>query len=209
MNKIIIIFVEGDTEEEFYKKLKSIIKNKCDNNFRQFDVIDIRIINLEGIGNAQSKAIRHFDRLKKHYVGIKVDYYVFFSYDVDVFKYKRKPPVDWKLVKKDFKKKCKKVYLIEAEDAIEDWFLLDKKGICSYLKLDEKYCNKSYKGIKGLEKLFYLADKTYAKGHSTKELIEFLDIGKILISICNNIHYLCEEIGFCKDKNFCKKDIYK
>lgn len=113
------------------------------------------------------------------------------------------------MVKKDFKGKCKKVYLIAAEEAIEDWFLFDIEGICNFLNLDKKYRNKSYKGIKDLEKLFDASNKTYVKGHTTKKFIESLDVEKILTSICKDICCLCEEIGFCKDKNFCKKDIYK
>lgn len=170
MNKIIIIFVEGDTDEEFYKRLISIIKNKCNNDFRQFNISKINIINLEGIGNAQSKAIRLFDRLKRD-TKIKADYYVFFSYDTDVFKYDRKPAVNWNSVKKAFKRKCKKVYLIAAEEAIEDWFLFDIEGICDFLKLDKKYRNRSYKGIKDLEKLFDAGNKIYTKGHITKNLL--------------------------------------
>lgn len=208
MNKIFIIFVEGDTDEEFYKRLISIIKSRCNNDFRQFDISRIEIINLKGIGNAQSKAIRLFDRIKKN-DKIKAKYYVFFSYDTDAFKYGKKPAVNWASVKKDFKIKCEKVYLIGAKEAIEDWFLFDIEGICSYLKLNEKYRNRSYKGIKDLEKLFEAANKTYIKGHMTKKFIESLDVEKILTSICKDICCLCEEIGFCKDKNFCKKDIYK
>ena len=80
MNKVIIIFVEGDTDEEFYKRLISIIKSKCNNDFKQFNISKVHIINLEGIGNAQAKAIRLFERLKRN-SKIKADYYVFFSYD--------------------------------------------------------------------------------------------------------------------------------
>ena len=86
MNKVIIIFVEGDTDEEFYKRLISIIKSKCNNDFKQFNISKVHIINLEGIGNAQAKAIRLFERLKRN-SKIKADYYVFFSYDTDIFKY--------------------------------------------------------------------------------------------------------------------------
>lgn len=208
MNKVIIIFVEGDTDEEFYKRLISIIKSKCNNDFKQFNISKVHIINLEGIGNAQAKAIRLFERLKRN-SKIKADYYVFFSYDTDIFKYGKKPAVNWDMVKKAFKRKCKKVYLIAAKEAIEDWFLFNIEGICAYLKLDEKYRNKSYKGIKDLEKLFDAGNKTYIKGHMTKKFIESIDVEKILTSICKDICCLCEEIGFCKDKNFCKKDIYK
>ena len=95
MNKVIIIFVEGDTDEEFYKRLISIIKSKCNNDFKQFNISKVHIINLEGIGNAKDRAIRLFDKLKKDINKAskkvskieKVDYYVFFSYDTDIFKY--------------------------------------------------------------------------------------------------------------------------
>lgn len=65
MNKVIIIFVEGDTDEEFYKRLISIIKSKCNNDFKQFNISKVHIINLEGIGNAKDRAIRLFDKLKR------------------------------------------------------------------------------------------------------------------------------------------------
>ncbi len=60
MNKGIAIFIEGETEIEFYKKLLKNIRPLCDD--RKFNVSKVVTRNLKGIGNYKNRAYRVFTK---------------------------------------------------------------------------------------------------------------------------------------------------
>ena len=61
MNKGIVIFVEGDTEEEFYRKLIANIRSLC--NESRFNLSKIIIRNMKCIGNYKNKAYDFLNHL--------------------------------------------------------------------------------------------------------------------------------------------------
>ena len=56
--KSLIIFVEGATEEEFYKKLLNNLKAGIDGNRFPYDKISFK--NMEGVSHFGNKAVRFF-----------------------------------------------------------------------------------------------------------------------------------------------------
>lgn len=83
---IVTLFVEGDTEVDFYKKLIAYFREK--NGGRLHCKVDVR--NVKGVGKYQNKVCRIFENsVKKQYPGY--DYKVVLCYDSDVFEYSRKP----------------------------------------------------------------------------------------------------------------------
>ena len=119
---ILTVFVEGDTEVDFYKKMIASIRQKLGKG-----KCNVEIKNVKGVGNYQSKVCRIFENsVKKKYPGY--NYIVVLCYDTDVFQYSRKPPVDWNAVIKALSdKRADKIEQIRAEKSIEDWFFV---GFC-------------------------------------------------------------------------------
>ena len=194
---ILTIFVEGDTEVDFYKKLIASIRQKVEKGR-----CNIEIKNVKGVGNYQSKVCRIFENsVKKKYPDY--NYVVVLCYDTDVFQYSRKPPVDWNTVTKALSDRgADKVEQIRVEKSIEDWFLLDSAGLKRFLKLPAKMGVSAYKGQKGLVHLFQKANKSYIKGVRCKGLVDALDMEKIFPHICREIHILCDTMGMnCSELN--------
>ena len=83
-DKVVVIFVEGDTEEEFYKVLLASLRKKCGGRF----LFNIVLNNVKGVGNYKSKVSRIFEkRIKKDYPGYQYD--VILCYDTDVLNLQR------------------------------------------------------------------------------------------------------------------------
>ena len=185
---IVTIFVEGDTEVDFYKKMIAYYRDK--NGGRLHCKVDVK--NIKGVGKYQNKVCRIFENsVKKRYPN--ADYKVVLCYDSDVFEFSRKPPVDWQEVTKALRKKgANDVRLVKAVTSIEDWFLYDTEGLRKFLKLPKKFKMDSYKGQKGLAQLFLRAKKTYIKGVRCNGLIETLDLNVIIPHIESEIVNISE-----------------
>ena len=191
VDTVVTIFVEGDTEVEFYKKLVSYLREK--NGGRLSCKVNVK--NVKGVGKYQNKVSRIFEK------GVKIQnpeskYRIVLCYDSDVFEFCRKPPVDWPEVIKTLKGKgAEQVLLVRAVTSIEDWFLYDQEGLRRFLKLPKKFKMTSYKGQKGLEQLFIRANKTYIKGVRCNGLVDALDLNIIIPNIQEEISNLEIALG--------------
>lgn len=198
---VLVIFIEGDTEVDFYNKMVASIKEKAGRS-----ACTVKIKNVKGVGNYQNRACRIFENgIKKNYPGYQ--YVIVLCYDTDVFLYSRKPPVDWDAVTKALKEKgADQVTLVRSNKSIEDWFLFDMEGLRSFLRISPKTKLPVYKGQKGLEQLFLKANKTYIKGVRCKGLVDALDMDKIFPHICGEIRSICITMGVdCgKENERCK-----
>lgn len=178
-SKLVVLFVEGDTEAEFYKLLINYYRNKSKNPFPE-----VKIINLKGIGRFEAKVVSKLknDILKdKKYKGLEIK--VFCCYDTDVFELAKKPPTNWTKVRKGIiELGIKSFYEIKSEKMIEDWFIKDIDGICEFLKI-KKPKKISKEGLKVLKDLFKASNKIYQKGSYTHKFLEKLDLAKIIDSL--------------------------
>lgn len=174
MKNGVVIFVEGETEKVFYNEMiEYMIKRNAGKQVKFF-----KVDNLKGIGRFESKLVGKFKNgFKNRYKDYNFD--VACAYDTDVFEYKSKPPVNWTKKTSELKNAgAKKVVRIKAKHMIEDWFLDDLHGLCSYLKVKEKMP----RGKDGNEKminLFKQKNKIYVKGTYTEKFINSLDMGLI------------------------------
>lgn len=194
--KVVVIFIEGDTEEEFYKILIQEIRNKAGGLLP----CKVEIKNVKGVGHYKSKVSRVFQKkIKPEYPNAQFD--IFLSYDTDVFTLDQKPPVNWDEVDQTLTGLgAKTVCHIEAQKSIEDWFLYDIEGIRAFLKLSRKTKLTGYQGTKGLQDLFKKANRTYVKGNNSTGLVQNLDFKKIFPKICPEIKSLCNVLGLnCSD----------
>ena len=193
MKRGIIVFVEGETEEEIYNIFIRYIHSIANNG--KFSTDKLLVRNLKGISNFRSKAIRVFSKeILPQNPNFEFD--IFLCYDTDVFDFSQKPPVDWKEVEKDLKNLgAKKVIHIKAKHSIEDWILNDFDGICRYLKISSTTNNISGSGFKKLESLFKKSNKVYIKGSKAKGFIESLSIQKIMCTNCTQVKNLCRLLG--------------
>lgn len=174
----VLIFVEGDTDEVFFKALIDYYASVSSNKLLPYDVC-----NLKGVTRYSSKLLA---KLKNEYLPTaKLGSYkimtVCCSYDTDVFEVKQPQIVKWDAIGKSVKRMgIDKFIRVGVKSSIEDWILDDMHGICNFLRL--KHVPSSLKGVNGYQKLLDLynkARKTYKKGFETKELINALDMSAI------------------------------
>lgn len=188
-NKYVVILVEGETDRVFYKALIDYYRANSIN-----EIIGCEVYSVGGFGNFAGKAI---SKLKN---GIKpkieksegVVVAVACAYDTDVFEYAAIPPIDWLKVKRGVRDLGVERFIeIKAKQMIEDWFLKDIEGLCSFLKI--KYDGKSVVGKDGAKKmqtLFKQANKVYQKGRYSQKFIDYLNIGKIRVAISDELSEL-------------------
>ena len=174
----VLIFVEGDTDEVFFKALINYYVSVSSNKLLPYEVC-----NLKGVTRYSSKLLA---KLKNEYLPTaKLGSYkiktVCCSYDTDVFEVKQPQIVKWDDIGKSVKRMGIDEFIrVGVKSSIEDWILNDIHGICNFLRL--KQVPSSLKGINGYQKLLDLynkARKTYKKGYETKELINALDMRAI------------------------------
>ena len=174
----VLIFVEGDTDEVFFKALIDYYTSVSSNKLLPYEVC-----NLKGVTRYSSKLLA---KLKNEYLPTaKLGSYkiktVCCSYDTDVFEVKQPQIVKWDDIGKSVKRMGIDEFIrVGVKSSIEDWILNDIHGICNFLRL--KQVPSSLKGINGYQKLLDLynkARKTYKKGYETKELINALDMSAI------------------------------
>lgn len=200
-DKVIVLFIEGDTEEEFYKRLLFILRNKFGGQFS----CNVIIKNIKGIDNYKSKVLRIFEKK------IKVDYpdsyfIVLLCYDSDTFELAQKPHINWDDVIRDLNQRgADEVHRIIAKKSIEDWFLYDIHGILKFLRLPRDTKIPDGTGAKRLQLIFRKGNKAYIKGKRSNGFIECLNMERILSCICKDIKNLCTALGInCKKEKKCK-----
>lgn len=196
MKDVIVLFIEGYTEVEFYKKVISLLREKNGGRL----MVEIKIKNMKGIGNYQDGAVNYIKKkIIPHFKDYKI--HVIICYDTDAFDLSKKPPVQWKTVKnKLLACGVDSVKFVKAHFAIEDWFLLDKNNLLKFLHLQKKTSIPSGKGQDVLKALFKKSNKVYIKGGRTVGLIDSLDIQLIMCKVCADINPICEELKIsCKD----------
>lgn len=186
-NKIVAIFVEGDTEIEFYKAVVQQIRQKTNKPFS----CSFEWINMRGVGNYKNDAQRKYLKIKKD--NPDADIYVFMCIDTDVFELAKKPPIDKAHLKHIFESlEAKQVCYIEAKHSIEDWFLCDFAGVLNFLHLPKSTKKPTTNGQDALKKLFKNANKVYVKGSKIEGFISKLDIPLIMKCCCNSLKPLCQ-----------------
>ena len=174
----VLIFVEGDTDEVFFKALIDYYSSVSSGNLLPYDVC-----NLKGVTRYSSKLLA---KLKNEYLptaqkgGYRIKT-VCCSYDTDVFEVKQPQIVKWDAIGKSVKRMGIDEFIrVGVKSSIEDWMLDDLQDVCSFLRL--KQVPSSLKGINGYQKLldlFNKARRTYKKGYETRELINALDMSVI------------------------------
>lgn len=174
----VLIFVEGDTDEVFFKALIDYYASVSSGKLLPYDVC-----NLKGVTRYTSKLIA---KLNNEYLpaamngGYKIKT-VCCSYDTDVFEVKQPQIVKWDYICKSVKRMGIDDYIrVGVKSSIEDWILDDLQGICAFLRL--KQVPSSLKGLNGYQRMLDLykrARRTYKKGYETKDLINALDMSII------------------------------
>ena len=153
----VLIFVEGDTDEVFFKALIDHYASVSSSKLLPYDVC-----NLKGVTRYSSKLLA---KLKNEYIptaqnGSYKIKTVCCSYDTDVFEVKQPQIVKWDAIGKSMKRMGIDEFIrIGVKSSIEDWILDDLQGVCSFLRL--KQLPPSLKGINGYQKLLDL----YKKAH--------------------------------------------
>ena len=177
-SKQIIIFVEGDTDEVFFKALLYYYKSSS-----QAPLTPCEVINLKGVTRYTSKLLAKLrneilPEAKRKNTCIQT---ICCTYDTDVFEVRNPLIVNWDSIRSKIRRMGVESFIkIGVSSSIEDWILDDVDGICSYLKL--KQIPKSLKGTNGNAKLCDLYSKArriYSKGYSAREMISSLNFSLI------------------------------
>ena len=200
--KVVVVFIEGDTEEEFYAQILQELRKKAGGKFQ----CKIEVKNVKGVGQYQKKVSRIFEKkLLKQFPDAEFE--IFLSYDTDVFELNQKPPVNWdEVTNKLLLLGANSVHQIKAKRSIEDWILYDIEGVRNFVKLPQKTKLSGYKGTVGLQQIFKKASKTYVKGNSSNGLVKALHFDIIFPQICSEICELCNALNVsCNSNNkLCK-----
>lgn len=174
----VVIFVEGDTDEVFFKAMLEYYKS-----ISQTELVPCEICNLKGVTRYSSKLLAKLKNdilpdAKSKNISIKT---ICCSYDTDVFEVRNPLMVNWDSIRKSIKRMGIENFIrIGVCSSIEDWILDDMEGICRYLNL--KQIPKSLKGADGnakLSDLYSKARRSYSKGYATREMVRALDFSKI------------------------------
>lgn len=193
MSKCLVLFVEGDTEVEFYKAVIAFAKEKREN--KTFDTC-IECKNVKGVGGFKNIAHRKFVREIKPKYGNNCEFTVVLCSDTDVFELEQKPPVNWKDIQnKMLSAGAKTVIMVKARESIEDWFLYDVDNIISFLKLKKNTKISGRNGYDKLKRLYKQADKVYFKGMNSNGMVAKLDIEKISIEVKDQLAPLYKSLG--------------
>ncbi len=174
----VLIFVEGETDEVFFKALMDYYASISDWKLPPYD-----ICNLRGVTRYTSKLLA---KLKNEYLpsarnsGYKIKA-VCCAYDTDVFEVRQPQIVNWSKLGKSVKRMgIEQFVLVSVRSSIEDWILDDMDTLCDYLNIKKQ--PKSLQGGDGYHKMMYLyslARKTYKKGYETRGIISALNFGVI------------------------------
>ena len=172
-----LFFVEGDTEEEFYKKEVP----------RHFHGLRKKLFNLGGNFNIHRKILgKTLDFINK-----KSDCTVRIYCCIDRESRSHNPPLDIEVLRNTFKNnplfksKVLSADTIIATQMIESWFFYDIEGIYKFLKTPKKdRKTKTYIPPEkfthiDLSNLFKRYNKTYIKGKKCSFFIDHLDTVKI------------------------------
>lgn len=178
MDKQVILFVEGDTDEVFFKQLLSYYAGVS-----KTLLLPCKICNLRGVTRYSTKLLA---KLKNEFVpaakqkNISIEA-VCCSYDTDVFDAGNPMIVNWDTLRNSILKMGVQNFVqLGIKSSIEDWLLCDLSGICDFLKLKE--VPKLLKGADGnakLTNLYSKVNKVYQKGYQAKALITALDMALI------------------------------
>ncbi len=190
----IVLFVEGDTDEVFFKALIDYYRLHS-----RTPLTPCSVYNLKGVTRYTGKLIA---KLKNEILpdanrrGFLIQA-VCCSYDTDVFEKANPLMVDWKSLEKSIRRMgVGELIRIGVRSSIEDWILDDMEGICTFLKI--RTVPTSLKGDDGFSRLTDLysrAKRSYQKGYFTKELVSSLDMGKIIKKRSGALMRLEEVLG--------------
>lgn len=193
MNKCLVLFVEGETEVEFYKKLIAHLKQKLPSG--KFKT-HLEYKNVGGVGGFKNIALRKFQKEIKPKYNESCEFTIVLCSDTDVFEFSPKPPVDWEEIRIELiAQGASKVILLLARQSIEDWFLKDLDGILCYLRLSKKTKVSGSNGYRKLQRLYGIANKVYLKGGSSKGLVDRLDMDLISKAVSDQLCQLYEVFG--------------
>ena len=162
MNKCLVLFVEGDTEVEFYKQVVANARKL--HPAGRFDT-NIEYRNVRGVGGFKSIALRKFVKEIKPKYEDDCEFTIVLCSDTDVFEFASKPPIKWNEVKKELENNgASKIIHVQAKRSIEDWFLCDTEGILGFLRLNKNIKLSGKNGYDKLQRLYKQANKVYYKG---------------------------------------------
>lgn len=200
MKKVITLYVEGETEEEFYNKLNKHLKSKyASNNY---------IIKVVCVKSNTRFACKLVNKFKNEIISkySKEEKIVCLCYDSDGFEFGKHPVINVNKLENDLKNAgANKIIHIVANKTIEDYIMIDSENVIKFLGLPKTTKIKGKDGLEKIKKLYSQANKTYFKGNRTSGLIDLIDMEKICNNVCQQISPLCKEIDVCCTK--CKKSL--
>ena len=198
MNKCLVLFVEGDTEVEFYKQVITNARKLRPSG--RFD-INIECKNVNGVGGFKNLALRKFIKEIKPKYDEECEFVVALCRDTDVFELSPKPPIKWSEVERDLLANgARDVIHVEATHCIEDWFLYDLDGILSFLRLNKRTKVTGKNGYEKLKRLYKQVNKIYYKGMKSNGMVSRLDIDKIVKEVKDQLEPLYKALGVEKIK---------
>jgi hypothetical protein len=196
MSKCLVLFVEGATEVEFYKRVIANARELRKNH--SFDTF-IECKNINGVGGFKNIALRKFIKEIKPKYDSNCVYTIVLCRDTDIFELSPKPPIRWEEVERNLRENgANDVIHVEAIHSIEDWYLYDIDGILAFLRLSKKTKVSGKNGYDKLKNLYRKANKMYYKGMKSNDMVNRLDVDKIVKAVEQQLNPLYKVLGVDK-----------
>lgn len=188
----VILFVEGETEKEFYEELIKFYRLKSIT-----PILSCKVYNVKGISRFENKVSSRLklDIIPKH---PNKNLKVVCCYDTDVFELAQKPRINWRIIEKKINELgINEFYEIKAVRMIEDWFLKDLDGLCKYLGIEIPNKIDGKTGYEKIKTLFKKGKKpkVYQKGSNSHKFIPSLNIMTIRNNIKEDLTLLEKALG--------------
>ena len=200
MKKRLTIFVEGETDELFFRLLVSILFQTA--HKKPWDKERLIFVSLDGICNAEAiirdsiLEIPNKDRFSDS---------VCLIHDTDAFEYQKKPPVHFERVERVAKENHCGFFPVPITHNIEDMIAFSLQEIRKYLGVPESFVlPKGCDGLTVLKKLHKEVGRFYVKGHKSEGLLRCLDYPSISKKYCSALKPLCDYLELGCEGNLCK-----
>lgn len=190
----LIIFVDEKTHMEFVKKMVNYLIEK----YKDKKTVKVIYKNLQNAVNYNMSVNIYQNEVLKRFINQEnLNFKIICFHDIYKSPYKIKPYVNWDKIKQELSTQSKiiHIYDMKVRNSIEDWILLDMKGLCKYLDINENISFEDLIGNTGEEKvknLFLKHSNIYQKGYTISKFINYLDFELLYNRLVNELKILRE-----------------
>ena len=200
MQKRLTVFVEGETDELFFRLLVANLFKTARKKVWSKERLDF--VPLDGICNAEAIIENAIADLTDRE---RFSDTVCLIHDTDAFEYQKKPPVHFDKVKRIAERNGCCFFSIPVSRNVEDMIAFSLPEIRRHLNISPSFSlPRGLGGLETLKKLYKEAGKYYIKGHKSEDMLRCLDYPSISKKYCSVLKPLCDYLELDCVGNLCR-----